>query len=131
MGALHQLGQAFRRQPSAPAAIAAPPKAAPSSYTRRDSTPLPKPRRNYIPQQSWLDYNWIDKDPDLDMVFFAVAESGMTLEMIERETEAAGHKVSRYTLYRWFYQGTRQPHNATVATVMAVLGYERPWVRRA
>jgi hypothetical protein len=97
----------------------------------RWAKPMPKSRRNFIPAQSWLAYNWIDKDPDLDFVLHAIEESGWTLEQIEGETEKHGHKVSRYTLLAWFYKGTKRPQNATMNTVMAVIGWERPWVQKA
>ena len=95
--------------------------------------PLPKSRKNWIPAQSYLKYNWgpEEKDPDLQFALFAIAESGWTLEQIERETEKAGHRVSRYCLLGWAYGSTRRPQNATLSTVMAVLGWERPWKQMA
>jgi|SRR5215213_88607 len=93
--------------------------------------PLPRPRVNVIPAQSWLAYNWIDKDPDLEFVLFAIAESGWTLEAIERETEKNGHKVSKYTLIAWDQGSTKRPQNATLNSVMAAIGWDRPWVRRS
>lgn len=96
----------------------------------RWAKPMPKSRPNFIPAQSWLEYNWLDKDPELEFVLFAIEESGRSPEWIERETEAFGHKVSRYTLLAWFYKGTRQPKNVTMNTVMAAIGWERPWRRR-
>lgn len=87
-------------------------------------------RKNFIPEQSWLSYNWIDRDPELDLVQSAIAESGMSLEQIERETEKTGHRVSRYTLYAWCYGDTRRPQNATLTTVMAAIGWDKHWVRR-
>jgi hypothetical protein len=97
----------------------------------RWAKPMPRAHKNFIPASSWLGYNWIDKDPELEFVLHAIEESGWTLEKIERETEAHGHKVSRYTLLAWFYKGTKRPQNATMNTVMAVIGWERPWVRIA
>lgn len=93
----------------------------------RWNKPMPKTRPNFIPAQSWLAYNWIDKDPELDFVLSAIEQSGWTVEQIERETEKYGHKVSRYTLLGWFYKGVKRPHNVTINTVMAVIGWERPW----
>jgi hypothetical protein len=92
--------------------------------------PLPHAHANFVPAQSWLSYNWIDKDPDLEMVKFAIEESGWTLERIERETEANGHRVSRYTLMAWYYGSTKRPMNSTISSVMAAIGWERPWVKR-
>jgi hypothetical protein len=85
--------------------------------------------KNFIPEQRWLAYSWIDKDPELDVVKAAIEESGWTLERIERETEAIGHRVSRYTLLQWMYGSTKRPQNVTMNNVMIVLGWERPWRR--
>ena len=95
----------------------------------RWAKPMPKAHKNFIPAQSWLGYNWIDKDPELDFVLHAIEESGWTLERIEAETEKNGHKVSRYTLLAWFYKGTRQPKNVTMNSVMAAIGWERHWTQ--
>ena len=97
----------------------------------RWAKPMPKAHVNFIPAQSWLEYNWIDKDPELDFVLACIEESGMTLEQIERESEKFGHRISRYTLLAWFYKGVKRPQNATMNTVMSVIGWERPWKRRA
>jgi len=93
--------------------------------------PLAHQHANFIPAQSFLAYSWIDKDPELDMVKYAIEESGMTLEQIEHETEKVGHKVSRYTLLNWYFGQTKRPQNVTMSTVMAILGWERPWKRKA
>ena len=92
--------------------------------------PMAKPRKNFIPPQSFLAYSWTDKDPELDFVKYAIEDSGMTLEQIERETEKNNHKVSRYTLMSWYYGSTKRPQNATMNSVMAAIGWDRPWVRR-
>lgn len=104
----------------------------PSQSKAQWAQPLPKARKNYIPAQSYLSYNWnnaVDVDPDLEFALFAIAESGWTLERIEYETEKAGHRVSRYCLLGWYYKGVRRPQNSTISTVCAVLGWERPWTR--
>jgi hypothetical protein len=106
------------------------PQLAAHRSTAKWAKPLPHSHANFIPAQSWLAYSFVDKDPELDMVKFAIEESGMTLEQIEAETEKAGHKVSRYTLLNWYYGETRRPQNITMNTVMAVIGWERPWIRR-
>jgi hypothetical protein len=93
----------------------------------RWAKPLPHTHRNFIPAQSWLAYNWLDKDPQLDEVKAAIEDSGMTLEQIEHETEKMGHRVSRYTLIAWYFGETKRPQNCTMNTVMSVLGYERQW----
>jgi hypothetical protein len=94
--------------------------------------PMPKTRKNFIPAQSYLAYNWgtEERDPDLEFALFAIEQSGWTIERIEEETERAGHKVSRYCLLGWFYKGVRRPQNATLSIVMSVLGWERPWQQR-
>lgn len=95
----------------------------------RWAKPLPRAHKNFIPAQSWLQYSWHDKDPELDFVKYAIEESGMTLEQIERETEKNGHRVSRYTLLAWYYGSTKRPQNATMNSVMAAIGWHRPWQR--
>ena len=100
------------------------------SSTARWAKPLPHAHANFIPAQSWLAYNWTEKDPDLDMVKYAIEMSGWTLEKIERETEANGHRVSRYTLMAWYYGETKRPQNATMNSVMAAIGWERQWTQR-
>lgn len=122
-------------------ATAQTPRGAPAGYINpalnqhrskaRWAKPMPKSHKNFIPAQSWLGYNWIDRDPEMDFVLHCIEESGMTLEQIERETENNGHKVSRYTLLAWFYKGVKRPHNATMNTVMAAIGWERHWTQRA
>ena len=98
----------------------------------RWAKPMPKTRKNFIPAQSYLDYNWkADRDPDMEFALFAIEQSGMTIEEIERITEARGHKVSRFCLLGWFYKGVRRPQNSTISAVMSAIGWERPWVRRA
>src|SRR5678815_641293 len=47
--------------------------------------PMPRAHANFIPAQSWLAYNWIDKDPELEFVLHAIEESGWSLEKIEKE----------------------------------------------
>jgi hypothetical protein len=48
----------------------------------RWAKPMPKAHVNFIPAQSWLEYSWIDKDPELDFVLSAIEQSGWTLERI-------------------------------------------------
>jgi hypothetical protein len=102
----------------------------PSHSNAKWAKPLPKPKKNFIPNPHWLAYNWHDRDPELEFVNFAIAESGWTLEKIEHECEAHGHRVSRYTLMAWTMGATKRPMNSTMNTVMAVLGYERHWTRQ-
>lgn len=113
--------------------MSTPPLPGPTKAVRiaRTKKPLPQTRPNFIPRQSWLDYNWKDKDPELEFVQWAIADSGMSAEKIEAETAAIGHKVSRYTIIGWMYKGVKRPQNATIQTVMSVLGWDRPWIRRS
>lgn len=99
------------------------------SYTRKTAQPIKKPGVNFIPQQSWLSYNWIDKDPDLEFVIYAIQESGRSAEWIEEETAKFGHRVSRYTIINWCFGSVKRPQNASMNTVMAVLGWNREWRR--
>lgn len=107
------------------------PNPALQNYRRqaRWAKPMPKAHANFIPASSWLGYNWIDKDPELEFVLHCIEESGWTIEQIEAETEKNGHKVSRHTLLAWFYKGTRQPKNVTMNNVMAAIGWERHWTK--
>lgn len=98
-----------------------------ATYLRKDQRPIVKPGVNFIPQQSWLSYNWIDKDPELDFVVGAITQSGKSAEWIEIESEKFGHKVSRYTVLNWCYGNVKRPQNASMNTVMAVLGWTREW----
>lgn len=87
-------------------------------------------RGNFVPPQSWLQYNFIDKDPELDFAAMVIERSGMNPVEIEELTEKQGHKISRYTIWGWLYGGTKRPHNATMSHVMACLGWERHWTQR-
>lgn len=98
-----------------------------TGYVRKTARPVPQTRPNFIPAQSWLAYNWIDKDPELDFVCWAIEAAGKSVEWIEHETEKLGHRVSRYTILNWLYGDAKRPQNATMNTVMAVLGWERAW----
>lgn len=100
-------------------------------YVRKTARPIPQTRKNIIPPMSFLAYNWIDKDPDLDFVAWAIAESGKSAEWIEAQTEREGHKVSRYTIINWLYGGVKRPQNASMNMVMGVLGWDRVWNRAA
>lgn len=118
---------------AAPAPMAVhdlPSSAPPYQPSNRFTRPIPKTRKNFIPPQSWLAYNWTDKDPELDFVCLAIQESGLNIETIEELTERSGHKISRGTIYNWMYGDVRRPQNVTMNTVMAALGYERRWTQR-
>ena len=109
---------------------AAPAPKSAQAYTPKFARPIAQQRPNFIPAQSWLGYSWLDKDPELDFVIWAIGESGWSAERIEAETEKNGHKVSKYTILAWTFGSTRRPQNVTMNTVMAALGYDRTWHRR-
>jgi hypothetical protein len=90
---------------------------------------MPAPRRpNFIPSTpNYLSYNWLDKDPDMDLIVGLIGESGLSPEDIEHETETLGHKVSRYTIMGWLYKSVRRPQNYTMTIVALALGYSKTW----
>lgn len=112
---------------AAPTTAKSPAPKTPGQSKAKWAVPMPKTRVNFIPAQSWLEYNWIDKDPELDFVLSCIEQSGWSLERIEAETEKMGHRVSRYTLMAWFYKDVKRPQNATMNTVMAAIGWTRQW----
>ena len=97
------------------------------TYLSQASRPAPR-RPNFIPATpNYLAYNWIDKDPDMDFIVGLIGESGLSPEDIEHETEALGHKVSRYTIMGWLYKSVRRPQNYTMTIVAMALGYSKTW----
>jgi hypothetical protein len=114
-----------------PRSLTPPGAAAPAHVSHAKwAKPVPKPKKNFIPAQSWLAYSWIDRDPEMDLVHAAIAESGMTLEQIEEETIKLGHRVSKFTLMSWVFGDTRRPQNVTLTMVMLACGYDKHWIRR-
>jgi hypothetical protein len=102
-----------------------------TSYRSQASRPAPK-RPNFIPATpNYLGYNWIDKDPDMDLIVGLIGESGLSPEDIEHETEKLGHKVSRYTIMGWLYKSVRRPQNYTMTIVALALGYTKTWAPMA
>lgn len=96
-------------------------------YRSQASRPAPK-RPNFIPQTpNYLAYNWIDKDPDMELILGLIGDSGLSPEDIEHETEKLGHKVSRYTIMGWLYKSVRRPQNFTMTIVALALGYQKTW----
>lgn len=63
----------------------------------------------------------------MDLIVGLIGESGLSPEDIERETEAMGHKVSRYTIMGWLYKSVRRPQNYTMTIVALALGYSKTW----
>jgi hypothetical protein len=74
-----------------------------------------------------LSYNWLDRDPDMDLILGIIGESGLSPEDIEHETEKLGHRVSRYTIMGWLYKSVRRPQNFTMTIVALALGYTKTW----
>ena len=100
---------------------------APTPYLAQVKRPAPR-RPNFIPSTpNYLGYNWIDKDPDMDLIVGLIGESGLSPEDIEHETEKLGHKVSRYTIMGWLYKSVRRPQNYTMTIVALALGYSKTW----
>ena len=98
-----------------------------TQYQSQASRPAPK-RPNFIPATpNYLSYNWIDKDPDMDLIVGLIGESGLSPEEIEHATEKLGHKVSRYTIMGWLYKSVRRPQNYTMTIVALALGYTKTW----
>jgi DNA-binding phage protein len=64
-------------------------------------------------------YNFIDKDPVLDIVRTIVDDSHMKLK---RVADSSG--VAPTTLYNWFKGKTRRPQFATIAAVSRACGKE-------
>lgn len=69
-------------------------------------------------------YNFVDKDPVLELVRDMVDEAKLPYAKI---SHLSG--VSESTLYNWFHGKTRKPQFATVAAVMGGLGYRMVWER--
>ena len=101
----------------------------PDGHTYRSQATLPAPTRpNFIPSTpNYLSYNWLDKDPDMDLIVGLIGGSGLSPEDIEHETEKLGHKVSRYTIMGWLYKSVRRPQNYTMTIVALALGYAKTW----
>jgi DNA-binding phage protein len=64
-------------------------------------------------------YNFIAKDPVIDVLRTMKADSGMTDTKI-----ATLSNVSRNTLKNWFVGKTRRPQFATVAACAVAMGYK-------
>lgn len=69
--------------------------------------------------KTYKSYNFIDKDPVIDIVRGIVEESGLSYDKVSGESD-----VSTTTLRGWFDGQTKRPQYATVAAVLGGLGYE-------
>lgn len=97
------------------------------SYTGRAQKPAPK-RPNFIPSTpNYFKYQWLDRDPDMDLIVGLIGESGLSPEDIENETAALGWKISRYTIIGWLYGSVRRPQNYTMTVVAMALGWTKTW----
>jgi DNA-binding phage protein len=67
-------------------------------------------------------YNFVDKDPVIDLMRGVIAEQRMKYGRISEDSG-----VSEATLRNWFDGNTRRPQFATVAAVMGALGYRMAW----
>lgn len=73
-----------------------------------------KPRGFISPYRN---YQFVDKDPIIDLARTAVEDSKKSYEEIHE-----GSNVSTTTLYNWFHGKTRRPQFATAASVLLECG---------
>ncbi len=69
-------------------------------------------------------YNFVDKDPIVDLLRTIVNDTGMSYKEI---ADKSG--VSQTTLSKWFYGDVKRPQHATVMAVMRAMGYDMKLVR--
>ena len=81
------------------------------------------------PLNLYRSYNFVDKDPVIDLMRDIARASGGGKVRYERLSAESG--VSTSTLRNWFDGKTRRPQYATVAAVMGSLGYRQTWVMDA
>jgi hypothetical protein len=98
-----------------------------SGYLGRAKQPAPK-RPNFIPSTpNYFKYQWLDRDPDMDLIVGILGESGLSPEDVENETAKLGHKVSRWTVISWLYGSVRRPQNFTMTIVAMACGWTKTW----
>jgi hypothetical protein len=66
---------------------------------------------------TYKSYNFVDKDPVIDLVRTAVQSSKLSYKQIHERSN-----VSTGTFYSWFHKKTRKPQFATVAATLLALG---------
>jgi hypothetical protein len=66
---------------------------------------------------SYKSYLFVDKDPIIDAVRTAQANSGLSFEEIHAKGGATPS-----TLYGWFYKDVKRPQFTTVAATMLAMG---------
>ena len=64
-------------------------------------------------------YNFRTKDPAIDLLRTAIADTGVSYARIERDSG-----VTTTTLRNWFHGKTRRPQHATVMAVARAIGYD-------
>ena len=69
--------------------------------------------------KTYNSYLFRDKDPVIDEVRTAIANSGENWSQIERTSG-----VTRTTLRNWFSGPTKRPQHATVRAVLRAIGYD-------
>ena len=69
-------------------------------------------------------YNFIDKDPVLDIARTAIQDAGLTYRQVSELSD-----VSEGTLVSWFHGKTKRPQYCTVLAVMRGIGMEQRWVK--
>lgn len=69
-------------------------------------------------------YSFTDKDPVIDVLRTAVADTGLTYEQIEELSD-----VKAATLKSWFHGRTKRPQHATIMAVTRAIGYDWRLVR--
>ena len=70
-------------------------------------------------------YRFVDKDPIIDAIRFAIKETGMKSSEI-----ALLANVSKTTLYNYDYGKVRKPQHATARSVLNACGFEELWVSK-
>lgn len=70
---------------------------------------------------SYISYNFVDKDPEVDRLRTVVGNTPYAIV-------SACSGVSETTLRNWFLGKTRKPQNASIEAVGRAMGMKREWV---
>jgi hypothetical protein len=70
-----------------------------------------------MPGITYKSYNFVTKDPMIDLVRTVIEDSRVTFAWIEQESGVTSH-----TLRKWLYGDTRKPQAATINAVLRCLG---------
>lgn len=68
---------------------------------------------------TYKSYNFIDKDPMIDIIRTVIFESKWSITFISNESG-----VSKNTINNWLYGETKRPTAAAMNAVLRVLGYK-------